>query len=396
MKILVIPSWYPPVGGSFFREHSEGIHQQGYDVDVLVCEVRSMKKLTLKDIISPAYRNRITESNENGLRVIREIYWKLPKNQILNAKRWTKNVCRLFDYYIKKYGKPDIIHVHCTLYAGYAASFIAQKYNIPYIVMENRGRFVHNNPHAADMLENFQLPMAQKALFYASHVVTVSDSIQPKFIEIEPSVKDKISSVPNPVDVEFFTLPDTPRTTEPFVFFTLGKLIPLKGIDVLLRAYAKAVPEFDNAVVLRIGGSGEEEKNLKQLTENLKLSGKVHFLGQLDRENVKKEMQNANTFVLSGRFEAFGCVYVEALATGLPVIATKSGGPQSIVTQQTGFIVDVENTEQLKNALLKMVKNYHSFDSTVIRNYAVDKFSKENVAKKNVELFRSVFNKMSE
>ena len=96
-------------------------------------------------------------------------------------------------------------------------------------------------------------------------------------------------------------------------------------------------------------------------------------------------MMNSDCFVLSSNFETFGVVLIEALACGLPLIATKCGGPEDIINKQNGILMDVENQLQLEDAMITMYKNAHNYDKEKLRNYAKEKFGEktfiENVIK---------------
>jgi glycosyltransferase involved in cell wall biosynthesis len=93
---------------------------------------------------------------------------------------------------------------------------------------------------------------------------------------------------------------------------------------------------------------------------------------------------------LASRFETFGVVFVEAMASGVPVIASKTGGPDSFVTSETGMLVSVENIEETTAALETMFFKKNSFDYEYIRNYAVENFSEEVIAKKIIGLYEEI------
>ena len=117
----------------------------------------------------------------------------------------------------------------------------------------------------------------------------------------------------------------------------------------------------------------------------LDIQKQVNFLGRISQERVREEMMKSDCFVLSSNFETFGVVLIEALACGLPLIATKCGGPEDIVNEQNGILIDVENQLQLEDAMITMYKNAHNYDKEKLRNYAKEKFGEktfiENVIK---------------
>ena len=127
-RILIIPSWYPPDGGYFFKEHSEAIQQMGWQTDVLVNRVVGMRKLMQ---VGKSALGRYRVGQENGLRVIRSVYLKIPGREEQNIRRWSAGTKRLYLRYEKEFGKPDLILCQSVTWSGYAASLIREEFGIP-------------------------------------------------------------------------------------------------------------------------------------------------------------------------------------------------------------------------------------------------------------------------
>lgn len=386
VKLLIIPSWFLPDGGYFFKEHSEALAEKGYDVDILVNRITGITTLKKKDL---KYLKRFNVSKDNGVRIIRSFYLKLPWLEKLNVRRWILRTGKLFGKYVKKFGTPDRIIAHSSIWAGCVAEHIFSKYEIPYIIVEHRSRFTCLTEDAEKMFRQFYFPMLKKAFSAAERIVTVSVFLNNKIVEIEPSSNKKILTIPNLVDTDFFKLPDNPRHREPFRVFSAGILERIKGIDVLIRAFTGFLEKYPDAC-LRIAGRGSLLQELTRLAEDLGIKESVEFLGYLDREGILREMQQANLFILASRFEAFGVVLIEAMATGLPVIATRSGGPESIVSDEKGILTDLENEKQLTLAMIKMYEHYDHYDQEKIRKQVLEKYSREAVMNKYAELIDEI------
>lgn len=161
---------------------------------------------------------------------------------------------------------------------------------------------------------------------------------------------------------------------------------------MLIKAFAKAF-KGNSSVKLKIGGDGEEKANLLELVRALNVEDQVFFLGQLTREQVKEEISSADAFVLSSKYETFGVVLIEALALGKPVIATKCGGPESIVTPEVGYLVENNSEEELSKAMLELIANKSKFNPENIRAYCLDNFSEEAVVAKLGKVYESVLAK---
>ena len=126
---------------------------------------------------------------------------------------------------------------------------------------------------------------------------------------------------------------------------------------------------------LVIAGDGPEKENLQSLIRSYKLDAQVILFGRALRNDVLSLMQQANCFVLPSFYETFGVVLIEAMACGLPVLSTKSGGPESIITSNDyGFLCD-EN--ELPDMLEKIAVK--EFDSDNIRNYVMNSFSENAI-----------------
>lgn len=163
-------------------------------------------------------------------------------------------------------------------------------------------------------------------------------------------------------DVDVQRLRDEMGTApESIVLGCVAHLVPVKGHPELLHAFAKVAVEEERLHLVLIG-TGEEayRRQLEQLTRTLGISACVHFLGE--RRDVPRLLPGFDGFVLAtrnwGRREAFGAVLVEAMATELPVIATKSGGPEEIVVPgETGWLVEADGSEPLAHAMRELVRD---------------------------------------
>ena len=127
----------------------------------------------------------------------------------------------------------------------------------------------------------------------------------------------------------------------------MGNLIPIKGHAVLLRAIAALAAEFP-AITLEIIGEGPERSKLKSLCEELQITERVRFLGRRSRQEVADAMQRCTVFVLPSRYEGLGCVYLEAMSVGKPIIGCRGQGIAEIVQQgSNGFLVGPDNEKEL-------------------------------------------------
>lgn len=383
-RILIIPSWYPPDGGYFFKEHSEAISQMGWRVDVLVNRVVGIRKLIQA---GPSALRGYRVGDENGLRVIRSVYLKIPGSEKHNIRGWAKRTRRLFRKYEKQFGKPDLILAHSVTWAGYAASLIRSAYGIPYLVVEHRSFFVWSTGEARRMVRPFYIPFFEKAYRDSSSVVLVSGSLLTGLKTLLPWIEEKVRVIPNMIREDMFLLPTVPRKHDPFTFFWAGRVEHVKGIDLLLEAVRLLKGRNVKPFQVRLAGKGSLRTALEQQAEELDVSDMVHFLGRISREEIQLEMQRASCFVLPTRYEAFGAVLIEAMATGLPVIATRSGGPEHIVTKENGLVIDTDQVEQLADAMEQMMLHIHEYDPAQIRMMTMEHYGQTSIMQRYNQLF---------
>ncbi|MFZ5939363.1 MAG: glycosyltransferase [Bacteroidota bacterium] len=382
LRILVLPSWFPPDGGEFFLEQAENLCSESTRVHILVNRLTGITS----GVRAFAGAKKITLQQEGCVRIFRSGTRKWPRTERLNIRRWARRYLKLYKWYESKYGVPDVLIAHSAVWAGYAASGICENTGIPMILVEHRSRFALDSAEARKMIPSWYLPMLREAFARANTVVTVSSSLIPQIRSIQPELRAEPLTIPNLVDTGFFTLPVQARSAEPYVILFVGLLEEVKGIDILLQAFSQLGPDSR----LRIAGRGSREKELKILTAKLGLEDRVVFLGQISREQVRDEMQNASVFVLPSHFEAFGVVLIEAMSTGCPLISTRSGGPEEIITRECGILVAPGNEMELRQALETVRANYRDLDPLAIRELALAKYSGNVIQKAYFELINNI------
>jgi glycosyltransferase involved in cell wall biosynthesis len=291
-----------------------------------------------------------------------------------------KGLETLYKRIIEDVGPIDIIHCHSSILSGYSAMKISEKYDIPYIITE------HYTGFARGLINNNKECVIKRVFDKSEAVIAVSNSLKN---DIKDYCKHKeILVIPNMVDTSVFSV-NVKRDSDEFTFLSVCYLTHKKGIDILLKAFSIAFKDKDN-VKLEIGGDGEESNNLKILSKNLGLENKVNFLGNLTRDEVVKVIQNCDAFVLPSRFETFGVVFIEALACGKPIIATRGEGPNDIVNEFNGILVEKENIDDLVDAMKSLYNNHYKYNASKIMHDCEKRFSEESVSKMIIEVYERI------
>lgn len=205
------------------------------------------------------------------------------------------------------------MHAHCALWGGYAAKLIAEKYKIPYIISE------HSSSYGLGKIKSWEEKYIRSAMENASLITTVSRGFS-NTIQEYTNVQN-IEVIPNFIDMDFFTLPPNRIEGEKFIFTSIGWLNKNKGFDLLIRAFHRAFKDQEN-VYLNIVGRGSERNNLLKIIKELRLENRVNLLGELNRQQIRDILWKSHCLVLASYVETFGIVLIEALATGIPVIAS--------------------------------------------------------------------------
>jgi phosphatidylinositol alpha-1,6-mannosyltransferase len=169
--------------------------------------------------------------------------------------------------------------------------------------------------------------------------------------------------IPPGTDPARFT-PSLQPVSFPPVLLTVGRLVPRKGIDTVLHALPMLLEEFPD-LRYRVVGDGPDRARLEQIAYNLGVTHAVEFMGHVSDQVLPEVYRMAHIFVMSAReeqetasIEGFGIVYLEAAASGLPVVAGRSGGAVEAVQEgKTGFLVPPDDPEALTQVLRRLLSD---------------------------------------
>ena len=162
---------------------------------------------------------------------------------------------------------------------------------------------------------------------------------------------------------------------------------PIKGYDILIRAFS-LFARGKSDVQLVLGGDGAERESLEMLADSFSCSKKIVFTGSIQREKVPRFYEDCAVFVCSSLTETFSIVTAEALCSGVPVVATKCGGPEDMIDKTNGYLVDVGNPEQMAAALNVLYYNRDSYDRCHIRENAQNCFCYKKIVNQYEVLYQ--------
>ncbi len=249
--------------------------------------------------------------------------------------------------------KIDVIHVHGPLPCGHAAMLLSRELKIPYVVTVH-GLDAYSTKQVSGRAGEWCRRVSARVFRSAGRVICISERVREQVLA---GCKHAATSVVyNGVDAERFT-PAGEEAGGPPSVLSVGNLIPIKGHRALLRAMP-GIAAAHPGLKLDIAGDGPEQASLAQLARELGIGERVRFLGRVSRQEVARLLRECTIFALPSRYEALGCVYLEAMATGKVAIGCQGQGIEEVIRHgSNGWLVAPESAEQLTAALSTLLGN---------------------------------------
>ncbi|WP_294371301.1 glycosyltransferase [uncultured Clostridium sp.] len=381
MHIMVIPSWYATsrnkVHGSFFKEQFKALSNAGIKITVAYNEIWPITML-----------GKIKESRgiqfaiEDGLKTYRyKDYNYFPKNPLM-FKSFNRRMDKIYNEIVKREGKVDIIHAHSAFWGGISANYISKKHNIPLVLTE------HSSLKYAKYAKESYKKYIYEAYDNADVLIAVGNGLKR---EMENYTHNNIRVIHNMVDLSRFgndNNKEIKKDDDTFSVFSCAFLEEGKGMENLIKAFSKAFK--DKKAILKIGGDGSLTKKLKEMIKEEHMENQIYLLGALSRDEVAQEMKMCDSFVLASEHETFGVVYIEAMACGKPVIGTYNGGAEDIIRDYNGIIIEKDNVEKLKNALIEMSRDYKTYDKNEIKEKTILSYSEKVLVEKLKGVYKEI------
>lgn len=385
VHVVVLASWYPDspddTSGIFFRDHARALQRSGCAVGVLAPRLIPLSRPQQAAGTASRVRMRV----EDGIPTYRAsvLNWA-PRSARIPASLFTRTSRTMLMQYMAEHGKPDVLHAQSAIFAGTAAAQIGDSLTLPFVLHEHRTRYARG-------MSAGRLRLARSAALSSMGAFGVSSPfcrLLEQELDMRPGSWDVM---PNIVDEEFLALPLHPLPSTPFRLLHVSSLHANKRVDLLLDAFAKAFAGSDD-VFLTVGGDGPARDTLTAYAHELGLGHQVQFLGHLSRQEVISEMHMCSAFVLSSDHETFGVVLAEAMAAGKPVVSTACGGPEDLVTDQTGLLVPPGDAAELARALQKLRGTLDAYSPKTIRDECRSRFGPDEVASRWVQIYNDAVN----
>jgi len=384
MNVLIIPSWYPrpddKINGSFFQEQAK-----------LVTDCFDVRVLFFRFVARPPFRSFLKKPINTGIEWLkfffhRNIRVSLPDEEVftnpslieyrasiigwtlrqLHEKRLSAYMAAL-DEMISAGWHPDLIHAHSVNIGGLVATRIKDVYGIPYVITEHMPFAICNYPIYIRNDIKRAFANADKVLSLGYDKVRqlgMSD------IDVEPNL------IFNFVDESVFNMLCTPyEAGQPLKLITIGAASHMKDHRTMLRAVRllkdRDVPFSLTLIGLKAwGGSGLYNQTLT-LIRDLGLDSEITVIDRIERSEVSANLTAHNIFLMTSIAEGFPVSVLEALASGLFVIATRHGGTEDILTEEMGRVVEIKNSEKIADLLKDIYMGRITFNPEKIREAVV-------------------------
>ena len=277
-----------------------------------------------------------------------------------------------------------VVHAHTGYPDGYAGAALASHLGWPLVVTE----------HASFVARQLRQPAQRQrylvAVEAASRFLAVSEMLADELGRAIPQLGGKLEVMPNAIPLHQYAVNRDSRNPDELLF--VGYRKPTKGMATLLQAFADVHAARPGATLRLIGRSPTEEVEQQwlQLSRDLGIADAVRFEGPQDRAGVAAAMARASLLVHPSPRETFGMTTLEALASGTPVVATRSGGISGILEdQRLGELVPPQDSRALARAVLRTLERRDSFEPTALRA-AVEPYNSTVVGGRLADLYDSL------
>ena len=275
---------------------------------------------------------------------------------------------------------PDVIHAHFFL-AGVPAVLLGRIARKPVVVTEQWSVFLPDDP-----LE-LTSPLRTAARFAyerADLVLPASEALR-RGIEAH-GIHARFEVVPNVVDTTLFGDGGGPRNGR---LLAVGLLYEAKGYEYLFEALALLRSEGRD-VELDVIGDGPGRADYRRLVTELGLDDAVVFHGVVPKPEVARRMRDASLFVLTSRYDNNPCVLIEAMASGLPVIATAVGGIPEVVDESAGILAAPRDPRAIADAIAAALDTIDSWDRPAIATSAAARFGRDEIGRRLAAIYERV------
>lgn len=377
MNVLFLTHWYPtsdsPISGIFIREHARAISQYH---KVYIVHIEGIQRTHQP---APPIIRQIDEN----LHLIKISYLK-PK---IYKTAWIQRLrlgMEVVNQLIAEDSSPHIIHANVYNTADIAA-ILSKKYSIPAVLTEHSSSFPRRLIRGVNAITvPFFINQLQMVLPVSKNLIEHMRYY---------GVRGPFQVIPNTVNCDVFypAIKKTNHSDGIRRILAVASLVRIKRIDFLLQASC-ILTKWSLPFHLSIIGDGPERQSLEEMVHHLKLGNQISFLGLKTKPEVADYMRHSDILALTSDWENQPVVILEALASGLPVIASRVGGISEILPPEYGRLVEPGNIHSIAEEIAYLINHLQDFSRSAIVQYAREKFSYSSIGKAFSEVYEKVIN----
>jgi glycosyltransferase involved in cell wall biosynthesis len=287
-------------------------------------------------------------------------------------------------------GPFDVVHLQGVVRHGEAVAAWCRERGKPWVVTAHEN-FLHKSEDAA--AQDGTTQGLRGAVAGAALLTTVSEAQAAALRALPGDPPFQPEVISNWVAPDSLPLKPLRRedcgTEEPFRFVTVGRLQRHRGGMVLIRAMAEMVLAPYHLVVI---GDGVMRGPLREQARELGVADRVEFVGEVSRDEVSQQLRRCDAFVLPSYWESFSVPLLEAIMTGLPVIATDCGGPRDLVKAMNGLLVPPGDPIQLARAMAAVADGAVASTPAQIRKDAITRFGETAIVPRWLDVYQRARN----
>jgi glycosyltransferase involved in cell wall biosynthesis len=333
MNIIQIFPYYPPhMGGAEqrIRTLSERLAKKGHKVEVFTSDIgcpkdkqlRSTKNLKIHYLPGKKFGNLVIMSS-----LYKELK-KVPQDSIMHM-----HVVHMFT--------PEIIRL------------VSKIRKIPYII-HIRGDLSSSKIFIRKVLECYKEVFLKRTLKDSHKLIVLTEDYKKMILNRYKLNLDNIYTIPNATDFKIIDKKEIHLSFELNNLLFVGRLTEEKNVDSIIHALYLLK---NKSINFKIVGEGEYKKKLINLIKELNLNKRVIFLGELNRKNLYKEYLKSDLVILPSKYECFSSVLLEAMATGVPIIASDIPGTRNVIKNGHNGLLVKPTPEKIAEAIDKLIKN---------------------------------------
>ncbi len=362
MHVLFLASWFEtplhPTAGQAVKDLAYALSRQGVSTNILFQSLENVPEFS---------DDKVIQIWHSRFRMRGRIYPIISLFSIFSFYQ-------VFKRYIIKNGIPDLVNVHSYSVMPFGA-YISKKYNIPLVYSE------HSSKIGLNKINFIEKRRIQSCLSYCKKVIAVSNALKNR---MNKNFRCKIEVIPNTIDFNLFSFDEKMGTSHDIIMINLlnkNKQVD-KGIEVF-KIWNRRYPDSKLFII----GDGPERINLERLAKELNIFERVLFLGELKIDRWMPILKSSACLLLTSKYETFGVVVLEAIASGTPVVALENQGIDDIVFDSVYKLSPQAAFDEICNEIERALLNYNISTMQGIREKAQGLFSYQTIAKKYLDVY---------